>query len=169
MCRRFGMLFLLALLCAPASFARTGAYSSYSAGTSRAYAGSRSGHARAYSSRTRTYSFHSRSRSETPRRSHRELRTGRTRYGGGYSGSGSSSLGAARDSHGRIHRSSAAKGAFKRQSPCPSTGRGSGPCPGYVIDHVRPLECGGADNPLNMHWQTIAEGKAKDKTERYCR
>ena len=41
--------------------------------------------------------------------------------------------------------------------------------PGYVIDHVNPLECGGADAPSNMHWQTIADGKAKDKTERYCR
>jgi len=42
-------------------------------------------------------------------------------------------------------------------------------CPGYIVDHVRPLECGGADAPFNMQWQTIAEGKAKDKTERLCR
>jgi hypothetical protein len=48
-------------------------------------------------------------------------------------------------------------------------GKPSGACPGYVIDHVKPLECGGADDPSNMRWQTIAEGKAKDKTERYCR
>ena len=41
--------------------------------------------------------------------------------------------------------------------------------PGYVIDHVKPLECGGADDPANMQWQTIADGKAKDKTERSCR
>lgn len=74
-----------------------------------------------------------------------------------------------RDSHGRIKRSKAAKDAFKRQSPCPSTGRTSGSCPGYVVDHVKALECGGADDPSNMQWQTIAEGKAKDKTERYCR
>jgi hypothetical protein len=38
-----------------------------------------------------------------------------------------------------------------------------------VIDHVRPLECGGADDPRNMQWQTAAAAKAKDKTERYCR
>jgi hypothetical protein len=74
----------------------------------------------------------------------------------------------ARDSHGRIKRSNAAKDAFKREQPCPSTGKPSGSCPGYVIDHVKPLECGGADDPSNMQWQTIAEGKAKDKTERYC-
>jgi hypothetical protein len=41
---------------------------------------------------------------------------------------------------------------------------------GYVIDHVKPLACGGADAPSNMQWQTVAEGKAKDKTERVgCR
>ena len=34
---------------------------------------------------------------------------------------------------------------FERQHPCPSTRRTSGRCPGYVVDHVRPLECGGAD------------------------
>jgi hypothetical protein len=45
-----------------------------------------------------------------------------------------------RDSHGRIRRSTAAKNAFKRLHPCPSTGRNSGSCPGYVIDHVNPLE-----------------------------
>jgi hypothetical protein len=74
-----------------------------------------------------------------------------------------------RDSHGRIKRSSAAKNAFKRQHPCPSTGRSSGNCPGYVVDHVNPLECGGADTPPNMQWQTTAAATAKDRTERYCR
>ncbi|PYV63476.1 MAG: HNH endonuclease [Acidobacteria bacterium] len=68
-----------------------------------------------------------------------------------------------------MKRSSAAKHAFERQHPCPSTGKTSGRCPGYVVDHVRPLECGGADAPSNMQWQTIAEGKAKDKTEGLCR
>jgi len=38
--------------------------------------------------------------------------------------------------------------------------------PGYVIDHVRPLACGGADAPSNMQWQTSAAAKAKDKVER---
>lgn len=59
--------------------------------------------------------------------------------------------------------------AFKREHPCPATGRSSGRCPGYVIDHVNPLECGGADAPYNTQWQTVAQGKAKDKTERNCR
>ena len=80
-----------------------------------------------------------------------------------------STYGIQRDSHGRIKRSAAAKNDFKRQHACPSTGRSSGACPGYVVDHVRPLECGGADAPSNMQWQTVADGKAKDKTERNCR
>lgn len=37
---------------------------------------------------------------------------------------------------------------------------------GYVVDHIKPLACGGCDVPSNMQWQTIAEGKAKDKIER---
>jgi len=74
-----------------------------------------------------------------------------------------------RDSHGKIKRSKAARAEFMRSHPCPSTGKTSGACPGYVVDHVNALECGGADSPLNMQWQTIADGKAKDKTERQCR
>jgi hypothetical protein len=49
--------------------------------------------------------------------------------------------------------------------PCPSTGRTSGSCPGYVVDHVTPLKRNGADRPSNMQWQTVAEAKAKDKWE----
>ena len=70
-----------------------------------------------------------------------------------------------RDSNGRIARSESAKNAFKRQHPCPANGRTSGPCPGYVIDHKLPLVCGGADAPSNMQWQTVPDGKAKDRWE----
>jgi hypothetical protein len=66
-------------------------------------------------------------------------------------------------SHGRIRRSRAARAAFQREHPCPSTGRTSGACPGYVADHIKALACGGADAPSNLQWQTVAEGKAKDK------
>ncbi|HEX6894774.1 MAG TPA: hypothetical protein VF146_05855 [Bryobacteraceae bacterium] len=70
-----------------------------------------------------------------------------------------------RDSRGRIERSSGAKREFQRGSPCPSTGKRSGACPGYVIDHVTPLKRGGADAPSNVQWQTRDAAKAKDKIE----
>lgn len=70
-----------------------------------------------------------------------------------------------RTTSGRIERSEAAKRSFEESHPCPATGR-TGSCPGYVVDHVTPLACGGADVPSNMQWQSIAEGKAKDRTER---
>lgn len=63
-------------------------------------------------------------------------------------------------------RSASAKAEFRQQQPCPATGNNKGPCHGYVIDHIKPLACGGADRPENMQWQTVAAGKAKDKWER---
>jgi hypothetical protein len=54
---------------------------------------------------------------------------------------------------------------FQREHPCPSTGRTTGACPGYVRDHIIPLCKGGPDTMANMQWQTVAEGKAKDKWE----
>ena len=65
-----------------------------------------------------------------------------------------------RDEHGRIVRSDKAKDAFERATGYPH-GR-----PGYVIDHIVPLACGGPDLPSNMQWQTAAQAKTKDKTER---
>lgn len=66
----------------------------------------------------------------------------------------------------RISRSHGAKSEFQRQQPCPATGSPTGPCEGYVVDHILPLACGGADSPENMQWQTVADGRAKDKWER---
>jgi hypothetical protein len=59
----------------------------------------------------------------------------------------------------RIQRSDAARHAFARQTGYPN-GR-----PGYVIDHIVPLACGGVDAPSNMQWQSLAEAKTKDQTE----
>jgi hypothetical protein len=73
---------------------------------------------------------------------------------------------AERTKNGKIKRSQTAKKDFEATHTCPSTGKTSGHCPGYVIDHVKPLASGGADAPSNMQWQTVAEGKAKDKWER---
>ena len=69
----------------------------------------------------------------------------------------------ARDSNGRIIRSAAAKNEFMRHTGYPN-GRH-----GYVVDHILPLECGGADTSANMQWQTAADAKAKDATEASCR
>jgi hypothetical protein len=65
-----------------------------------------------------------------------------------------------RTAQGWLARSDAAKRQFKRQTGY-SRGR-----PGYVIDHIIPLACGGPDEPSNMQWQTIAEAKTKDRIER---
>lgn len=68
------------------------------------------------------------------------------------------------------HRSHSATAAFKRQHPCPRTGKPRGACPGWVIDHVVPLCAGGRDDPANMQWQTMADAKAKDREEaKQCR
>src|SRR5438876_9071962 len=74
-------------------------------------------------------------------------------------------VGVTRDSHGHIKRSEVAKRDFERHHPCPSTGKTSGACPGYVIDHVVPLKRGAADAPGNMQWQTKDAAKAKDRWE----
>ncbi len=58
------------------------------------------------------------------------------------------------------HRSSASRHHFEVMTGFPH-GR-----PGYWIDHIRPLDCGGADNASNMAWQRRADAMAKDKFER---
>ena len=70
-----------------------------------------------------------------------------------------------RDWRGRYIRCSAARAAFERDHPCPSTGEPRGACPGYVVDHIIPLKRGGADLPENMQWQTLDEARDKDKVE----
>jgi hypothetical protein len=71
----------------------------------------------------------------------------------------------ARSARSRIKREAAARDAFRRSNPCPSTGKTSGDCPGYAIDHVTALEHGGADEPTNMQWRTTDAAKLRDKTE----
>lgn len=66
-------------------------------------------------------------------------------------------------------RSSAAVRDFRRFNPCPATGYATGPCPGHVVDHIKPLCAGGPDHRSNMQWQTIEEAKKKDIEEsRLC-
>jgi hypothetical protein len=52
----------------------------------------------------------------------------------------------ARDSSGRIARSSSARRDFQKSNPCPATRKTTGACKGYVIDHVIPLKRGGMDS-----------------------
>jgi hypothetical protein len=55
---------------------------------------------------------------------------------------------------------------FQRQSPCPSTGRTYGGCPGYIRDHIIPLCANGPDSPSNMQWQRLDDSLRKDEEER---
>lgn len=66
----------------------------------------------------------------------------------------------------KLPRSHTAIHAFVKANACPSTGQHRLPCPGYAIDHIKALACGGADAPENMQWQTREAAKAKDKWER---
>jgi hypothetical protein len=67
-------------------------------------------------------------------------------------------------------RSFKAEVLFRLAHPCPSTGETHGACTGYVIDRIIPLLCGGAEEPGNMQWQTLAEAREKDRWERIgCR
>jgi len=69
-----------------------------------------------------------------------------------------------------IARNPASVAAFKRAFPCPATEVARGPCPGYVVDHIRPLCAGGPDSPINMQWQTREGSLVKDRAERQqCR
>ena len=65
-----------------------------------------------------------------------------------------------------IIRSQSAIAAFKRMNPCPTNGRRSGACGGYVIDHKCPLDCGGKDAPENMQYQDKLTAHKKDLWER---
>lgn len=67
---------------------------------------------------------------------------------------------------GGTKRSASAVREFKKANACPATGLVQKSCRGYVVDHIKPLACNGADKPINMQWQSIADGKSKDKWER---
>lgn len=72
---------------------------------------------------------------------------------------------------GTIIRRSAVRDAFRRQNPCPSTGLTTGACPGWAIDHVRPLDSCGCDSVNNLQYLPVAIKSAagtlpKDRWER---
>lgn len=72
--------------------------------------------------------------------------------------------------HAADTRSFRAEVLFRLQNPCPVTGETRGECKGYVIDRIIPVACGGAEEPANMQWQTLAEAREKDRWEKIgCR
>ena|SRR5690348_15294764 len=80
-----------------------------------------------------------------------------------------------RDASGAIVRSQAVLSAFRRVHPCPVTGLLRGACPGWALDHVIPLDCGGCDAVSNLQWlpaalKSCAGTLCKDRWERkiYC-
>lgn len=77
----------------------------------------------------------------------------------------------ARTASGTILRRADVLRAFKQFYPCPVTGKASGACPGWNIDHVIPLAVGGCDSVGNLQWLPIelkrcAGDKCKDRWER---
>jgi hypothetical protein len=56
--------------------------------------------------------------------------------------------------------------AFRHTHPCPATGKTTGACPGWVVDHQLPLCAGGRDAPQNMAWQEYRASLVKDAEER---
>jgi hypothetical protein len=76
---------------------------------------------------------------------------------------------------GTIKRSSWVREKFRTQHPCPATGVTTGSCPGWAVDHIVPLVCGGCDAVSNMQWlpntiKSCAGTECKDRWEQrvYC-
>jgi hypothetical protein len=77
----------------------------------------------------------------------------------------------ARDKSGKIARRAVVTAAFKRIHPCPATGKPTGACPGWAIDHVVPLAVGGCDAVPNLQWlptsiKSCQRPECKDRFER---
>ncbi len=66
-------------------------------------------------------------------------------------------------------RSEAAKRDFRRIHPCPITGKTTGACPGWEIDHVVPLCCRGKDAASNMRWLSHVEHQFRHRDGIDCR
>ncbi len=69
-----------------------------------------------------------------------------------------------------IQRSAAEVRAFRAENPCPITGRTRGACPGWQVDHPKPLCAGGLDHRSNMAWLSVEDHKWKTFVDaRECR
>jgi hypothetical protein len=67
-------------------------------------------------------------------------------------------------------RSAAEVRVFRADHPCPATGRRSGACRGWQVDHAIPLCAGGEDKASNMHWLSNEDHAWKTRWDvRECR
>lgn len=76
-----------------------------------------------------------------------------------------------RNAQGSITRRADVLSAFRREHPCPATGKTTGACPGWEMNHVVPLACGGCDVVSNLDWmpdsiKTCADPHCRDRFER---
>jgi hypothetical protein len=76
-----------------------------------------------------------------------------------------------READGTIMRSRLVLKHYQILHPCPSTGLKTGACPGWALDHVIPLACGGCDEIGNLQWlkntiKSCAGAECKDRWER---
>ena len=76
-----------------------------------------------------------------------------------------------RTAAGRILRRADVLVEFRRLYACPATGRHTGPCKGWAIDHVIPLAVGGCDAVRNLQWlpnkiKSCSGTVCKDRWER---
>lgn len=62
-------------------------------------------------------------------------------------------------------RSRALRTEFQRLRPCPSTGQPRGACPGYQVDHIQALKCGGRDELVNLQWLAVEAHREKTRRD----
>ena len=76
-----------------------------------------------------------------------------------------------RNAAGEIIRRADVLKAFRQVHVCPATGITRHACPGWAIDHVVPLACGGCDAVSNLQWlpyELKIHGKDRFEREIYC-
>lgn len=76
-----------------------------------------------------------------------------------------------RNTDGSIKRSQTVLAVFQHIHPCPSTGLTHDSCPGWSMDHVISLDCGGVDAVNNLQWlpnsiKSCSNAYCKDRWER---
>ena len=67
---------------------------------------------------------------------------------------------------GRILRDRKQVYAFRKFNPCPVDGNLHKACPGWSVDHVRPLASCGCDDPNNLQW---LDNRIKSCEKEYCK